>query len=68
MNLDVHYFDVKDRLDEARALAARERLLAALRPQKAPLRVLMGMALIRAGRWMAGPAARRGAQPRRATA
>ena len=41
------------RLDEARAKAAHSALICSLRPVRQPLRVLAGLALIRAGRWLA---------------
>ena len=56
------------RLDEARAEAARVALLRSLRPVRRPLRVTVGFALIKIGHWVAGRAPRRVAQPRRATA
>lgn len=62
----IHYFDVSDRLHEARAAAARERLVLLARPEREPLRVLVGVAMIKAGRWLARTAPRRAAQPRRA--
>lgn len=56
------------RLDEARAEAARMALLRSLRPVRRPLRVTVGFALIKIGHWVAGRAPRRVTQPRRATA
>lgn len=41
------------RLEEARTEAARQNLIASLREER-PLRVVVGTALIRIGRWMAG--------------
>lgn len=55
----------KDRLNEAREMAAQARLVGSTRP---PLRVALGLALIRAGRSLAGQAARRATSTRRATA
>ena len=46
---------VRDRLERARADAARRALLRAGRPE-ARLRRRVGLALIRAGQWLAGPA------------
>jgi hypothetical protein len=66
MTSHIHYFDVKDRLDEARAAAARERLILLASPKREPLRVLVGLAMIKAGRWLARTAPRRAAQPGRA--
>lgn len=68
MNGEIHYFDVRDRLDEARATAARHRLILSARPEREPLRVLVGLTLIKAGRWLARTAPRRVTQPKRATA
>lgn len=59
---------VRERLDEARATAARLALIRALRPARRPVRVAVGFALIRIGHWVAGRAPRATARPRRATA
>ena len=58
----------KDRLAEARDVAATATLLREGRAPSEPLRVTVGLALIKLGRWMAGQAAKRSAGPRRATA
>jgi hypothetical protein len=58
----------KDRVDEARAMAAQARLMGSTPPAPAPLRVALGLALIRVGRSLAGQAARRAAGPRRVAA
>lgn len=58
----------KDRLDEARAMAAKARLTASVRPTPDPLRVALGLALIRMGRALAGQAVKNATGPRRATA
>ena len=68
MNCDIHYFDVRERLDEARAAAARERLLLLARPEREPFRVVVGLAMIKAGRWLARTSSRRAAEPKRAAA
>jgi len=52
----------RERLDEARARAAQWALLRSLRPARRPVRVAVGLALIKIGHWLAGRA------PRRATA
>ena len=52
----------KERLDEARAMAAHWALIRSLRPARRPVRVAVGLALIKIGHWLAGRA------PRRATA
>ncbi len=58
----------KDRLAEARAMAARARLMGSTRPAPDPLRVALGLALIRVGRALAGQAVKKATGPRRATA
>ena len=59
---------VRARLDEARAKAAHSALIRSLRPVRQPLRVLAGLALIRAGRWLARTAPTRSTVPGRVTA
>ncbi len=59
---------VRERLDEARALGARQALVRSLRPVRRPLRVALGLLLIRTGHWLAGRAPRRTGQPGRVTA
>jgi hypothetical protein len=68
MNTHLHEQLVRERLDEARAMAARRALLRKLGPARRPVRVAVGLALIRVGRWVAGRAPRPAAGPRRATA
>jgi hypothetical protein len=58
----------KDRLEEAREMAAQARLVAMARPAPESLRVALGLALIRVGRSLAGHSAKGGRSPRRATA
>ena len=58
----------KDRLAEARAMAAQGRLMGNVDARPDPLRVTLGLALIRLGRSLAGPAAKGASRPRRATA
>jgi hypothetical protein len=58
----------RQRLEEARAEAARWALIRQLRPARKPMRVVVGFALIKIGHWVAGRAPRRAGQPRRATA
>jgi hypothetical protein len=58
----------KDRLTEAREMAAQGRLMARARVAPEPLRVSLGLALIRLGRSLAGQAAKGATRPRRATA
>jgi len=57
----------KDRLNEARAMAAQARLMGSTRPTPDPLRVALGLALIRVGRSLAGQAVKSTTGPRRAT-
>lgn len=58
----------KDRLNEARAMAAQARLMGSTRPTPNPLRVALGLALIRLGRALAGQVVKNATGPRRATA
>ena len=63
---------VRERLDEARAFAARQALIRSLRPVRRPVRVIVGVALIKIGRWVAGQAPKaipkRSGEPGRVTA
>ncbi len=68
MNPQVEEQMVRQRLDEARAEAARQALLRHLGPARRPIRVAVGFALIKVGQWVAGRAPRRAGGPRRATA
>lgn len=68
MNTHLHEQLVRERLDEARATAARLALVRKLRPARRSVRVAVGFALIKAGHWVAGRAPRPAARPRRATA
>ncbi|MEX2223025.1 MAG: hypothetical protein WEG40_14630 [Candidatus Rokuibacteriota bacterium] len=68
MNTHLHEQLAKERLDEARATAAHLALLRKLQPARPPVRVAVGFALIKVGRWVAGRAPRPAAGPRRATA
>jgi len=68
MNLYVEGQLARDRLEDARALAAHQALLRSLRPAGRPARVALGLALIRLGHWLAGRAPRRPTAPRRAAA
>lgn len=58
----------KDRLTEARAMATQMRLMRSTRRIPDPLRVALGLALIRVGRSLAGRAVKNATGPRRATA
>jgi hypothetical protein len=62
MNTHLDLQLASERLDEARAAAAQAALVRSLRPARRPVRVAVGLALIKIGHWLAGRA------PRRATA
>jgi hypothetical protein len=68
MNIYLDEYLVKARLDEARSLAAQLALLRSLRPVRRPVRVAVGLALIRVGHWVAGRAPKRAGEPSRVTA
>lgn len=68
MNIYLDEYLVKARLDEARSLAAQLALLRSLRPVRRPVRVAVGLALIRVGHWVAGRAPKRAGGPSRVTA
>ena len=68
MNMYLDEQLVRDRLDEARAMSAQHALLTPPAPVRRPVRVALGLGLIRVGHWIAGRSPRRAAQPRRATA
>ena len=57
----------KDRLNEARAMAAQARLMGSTPRTPDPFRVALGLALIRVGRSLAGQAVKGSTGPRRAT-
>jgi hypothetical protein len=68
MNPQMEEQVARQRLEEARAEAARWALIRQLRPARKPMRVVVGFALIKIGHRVAGRAPRRAGQPRRATA
>jgi hypothetical protein len=68
MNPQLEEQVARQKLDEARAEAARLALVRSLRPARRPVRVTVGLALIKAGHWVAGRAPRRVATSRRVTA
>ncbi len=68
MNPQMEELVARQRLEEARADAARWALIRQLRPARHPMRVAVGFALIKVGHWVAGRAPRRAGQPRRAPA
>jgi hypothetical protein len=59
MDLHLESCLARERIEEARKIAARARLLEALKPVRRPLRVAAGLALIRLGRSLAAGAPRR---------
>lgn len=54
MNLYLEEQAARDRMDEAQTTAAQDTLIQSLTPERRPIRVVLGYALIRIGRWMAG--------------
>lgn len=59
---------LRERLDEARAVAAQWALLRSLRVVRPPVRVRAGLTLIKVGRWLARKAPKRTAEPGRVPA
>ena len=59
---------VRERIEEARAIAAQQALIRGLRPVPGPVRVALGLALIRVGHWVAGREPRRAGAQSRVTA
>ena len=55
MNIYLEEQLARDRVSEARALAAQLALIQGLSPAPRRIRVAFGRALIRIGRWVAGP-------------
>lgn len=58
---------VRQRLDDIRADARRAVLAAALAPPRQPLRVTLGVTLVRLGRWVLGDEHGVGPAPERAS-
>ena len=56
MNIYLEEQLARDRLAEARALAAQLALVQDFAPARRPIRVTLGRALIRVGHWVAGRA------------
>ncbi len=54
MNPQVEERLARERLDEARASAARRALIRELRPARRPVRVIVGSVLTKVGHWVAG--------------
>jgi hypothetical protein len=48
-------FLIRERLAEARTHAARAALLASARPEPPPLRIALGLGLVRLGVWLLAP-------------
>jgi hypothetical protein len=65
MNMHIEEYLAHEKLAEARARAATELLLQAADPGRPGLRVALGLALIRVGRWLAGPTPRTARQATR---
>jgi hypothetical protein len=59
MNYHIAEQIARDRLREARQIATQANLIKDLPRNGEPLRVTVGLGLIRMGRWLAGPAAKR---------
>lgn len=58
----------KARLEAAREWARHEALAKGLEGERQPLRVVVGLGLVKVGRWMAGSADQPSTTPRRAVA
>lgn len=58
MNVHIEEYLAHEKLAEARARAATYLLVQAADPGRSRFRVALGLALIRTGRWLAGPAPR----------
>jgi len=59
MNYHIAEQIARDRLREARQIAAQANLIKDLPDNSEPIRVTVELGLIRMGRWLAGPAAKR---------
>jgi hypothetical protein len=68
MNTYVDEIIARARLEDARAEAETQRLVATFTPARPPLRRAIGLALIRAGRRLASEAPRRAPEPGRLAA
>lgn len=68
MILNVHLAELvaRDRMREALAHAKWQLLVRSDRPPRLPIRVALGLALIRAGHWLADRSAGAGPEPGRA--
>lgn len=68
MNVHIEEYLAHEKLAEARARAATHLLVQAADAGRPGFRVALGLALIRTGRWLAGPAPRPAKQATRSTA
>ena len=68
MNVHIEEYLAHEKLAEARARAATYLLLHAVDTGRPGFRVTLGLALIRTGRWLAGPAPTPASQATRITA
>jgi hypothetical protein len=68
MNTYLEESVARERLDQARAIAARRAMVRSLRPARPSLRVWTGLLLIRLGRSLAQRPPKRTAEPGRALA
>ena len=53
MNLYLEEQAARDRMEEAQTMAAQDTLIQSLTQERRPIRVMLGYALIRMGRWVA---------------
>jgi hypothetical protein len=58
----------KDRLEAAREWARHQALVKGLEAERQPMRVVVGLGLVKVGRWMAGCTDQPSTAPRRAVA
>ena len=68
MDLEVSTYLARHRLEEARKVAARWHLVHSITPERQPLRVTLGLALIRLGRALAAQGPRQARTVDRAAA
>lgn len=59
MNLYLEEQAARDRIEEVQTMAAQDTLIQSLTQERRPIRVVVGYALIRMGRWVAGREVRR---------
>jgi len=65
MNEYVMHLLVKERMEEARDFGARRALVRSLRPPRRPVRVHLGLVLVRIGHWMLAQTLDRTGEPGR---